>query len=161
LQDDLERQKKLEEPDSLNSFGDYLKLFLEQNEIALSNAESDYGINKQMLVGIMDNRIPLTVVDPVVLAKLSKGVHLQLVSAVILIEKSLKLYLLDPSRKGAMARYSSKQGLDQKDRSMKDGVAELMMKAAERKSFNTEQQKVIDGDLSKFLEEFKQAFSLL
>lgn len=161
LQEDLERDRKLQEPASLNSFGDYLRLFLEQNGISLSNAASDYGIDKETLVSIMDNRIPLTVLEPVVLARLSRNVHLHLAAAVVLIGKSLKLYALDPSSKGAMARYSSKEGIDQKDKSMKDGVAELMMKAAERKPFNLEQQIVSNGELKKFLDEFKLAFSSL
>jgi len=161
LQEDLEREKKLEEPASLNSFGDYLRLFLEHNGMTLSNAASDYGIDKQTLVSIIDNRVLLTVLEPVVLARLSMDVHLHLEPAIILIEKSLKLYALDPSSKGAMARYSSKEGMDTKDSSMKSGVAELMMKAAERKPFNLQQQIVSNGELKKFLDEFRQAFSSL
>lgn len=161
LQEDLERQSKLQDPSSFNSFGDYLKLFLEQNRISLSTAAWEYGLDKETFNNVMENRIPLTEVSPRTLAKLSKNIQLALGSAVMLIEKSLKLYALSPSSKGAMARYSSKQGMDKKTQSMKHGVAELMMRAVEQKPFSSKQHTMSDGAIRSFLEDFKRAFSSL
>jgi len=158
LQEDLDRKRMLENPDSLNSFGDYLRIFLELNGISLSAAASDNGIDQQTLQRIIDNRIPLTTLQPIVLAKLSRNVNLRLTPAIALIEKSLKLYSFSPTSKGAMARYSPKDGLEQKDKSMRNGVAELMIRASELKPFESKQLVVSNGELKKFLEEFKKAF---
>jgi hypothetical protein len=161
LQGDLERKRMLENPDSLNSFGDYLRIFLELNGISLSAAASNNGIDQQTLERIIDNRIPLTALQPIVLARLSRNTNLAMTPAIVLIEKSLKLYSFSPSSKGAMARYSPKDGLDQKDKSMRNGAAELLIRASESKPFESKQLVVSNRELKRFLEEFKQAFSSL
>lgn len=158
LQDDLERQSKMEDPSALNSFGDYLRLFLEQNRISLSNASSGTNLDNITLKGVIENRILLSTIPPESLAKLSKNIHLPLDSASNLIEKSLRLFALDPTTKGAMARYSPNQGMDHKERSMKDGVSELMMRAAERRPFNSATPMPSSEEVKHFLDAFKKAF---
>lgn len=153
-----DRRQKLGSPSRLNTFGDYIKLFLEEHPDVQKSILSLVGFDSKSLGDVEKNAVSLSSIPAKKLAAFCKAVALDLRSAKTLIEKSIKLYELNPTVSPAMARYSYKDGKGEKDKSMKAGVAELLLKANQRKPINTDDTKDIEAKSKAYISEFEKAY---
>jgi hypothetical protein len=154
----LAQREKLKNLESINTFGEYLRLFLDENEVSPSDVSKSTGIEYYKIVAVIQDTIPLLNIAPQLLSKLSKRVGLSLENSKSLIIKTLSLLEINPSTKEAMARYAPREGLEHKSKSMKDGTNELLMKASQKKPFSSQKNIAPKEEIEKYLNEYEKYF---
>lgn len=154
----LEIRNKLKNPDKVSSFQEYIQLFLEDKGFPGEEELIQYGIERDIISTIISDPIYILEIPPSKIANLSKRLLLSLESAKLLIKRTCEIISIKPSTRGVMARYSPRNGLDEKDISMKRGVQELMLKASQRRPLKSDQSKIPPQLLVQFLLEFEKAY---
>lgn len=156
--DILEVKEKLKNPNKVSSFQEYIQLFLEDKGFPAEEELIQYGLERDLIRTIIFDPIYILEIPPLKIANLSKRLRLSLESAKLLIKRTCEIISIKPSTRGVMARYSPRNGLDEKDISMKRGVQELMLKASQRRPLKSDQSKIPPQLLEQFLLEFEKAY---
>lgn len=153
----IQRKNKLAHPQTFNHFGDYVKNYLEDTQLSSFQFALTFKFDITDIDKIIKNTTDLTSFAPDKIAKLIKGIRLNLNDAKILISKSIDLLTFKPTFKKVFARYNPKEGQELKDRSMDDGLNELLLKANKRKTF-TIINKNTSRDKDVFLKELEHYY---
>ena len=148
----IEGKKKLEHPESLNHLGDFIKYYIQENKLTTSQLIRQFKFDTYEIDKIIKNTADLTTFSPDQIANLISSIKLNIKIAINLISKSIDLFTFKPTLNKTLARYSSKDGQELKDKSMNDGLSELLLKAAERKPFSNIEKKTFK-DKGTFLKE--------
>lgn len=153
-----EQTRKLENPESLNSFWDYLRLLIESNKVTLESLADGLNVNSGKLNDFLSNRANLMDADPINLSSICRSFGLTLNVAKSLIEKTVKLPVISKLQGGEMARYAYNGNADNKDKSMNSGAQELLLKASKKKPLKIESQVTESDDFKLFLAKFEAAY---
>lgn len=153
-----EQAEKLENPESLNSFWDYLRLLVESNKVTLESLAKGLNVNSGKLNDFLNNRTSLMNVDPINLSSLCRSFGLTLNVAKSLIEKTVKLPVISALQGGEMARYAYNGNEDNKDKSMNSGAQELLLMASKKKPLKVESQITESDDFKLFLAKFEAGY---
>jgi hypothetical protein len=157
LKEAKRRMRIISEPKHATSLYDYIIVFLKEypekrKEISFAlpnDTKALYGIEKK-IIKIID-------INPASLAMICKKIALSLQDAVNLTQKTIQLDNIGNSTANSMARYSYKNGLEEKGESMQKGLNELLLKANANKPLTTS-TKTNSSIVSRYIEEFKEKY---
>lgn len=149
---------KLDDPTKINTIGELFNLLIIKNRINQNELIKECNLEKPEFKNLINNKVDITSLNLRSLIKLFVFFKIKLEIGCILLEKSIKLFQMNPSTAGAMARYSYQEGLDYKNKSMNDGLNELLLKASGNKKFSHES--IIPTKIPKdeFIELFKKEY---
>jgi len=121
--------EKLNNPDLLNHFGDFISVFVQVNNISYSELGRQSRFTESELIKFINNRVDILSIPIEKISSLIKLLRIQWISAKNLIYNSYKLYKLTPPAAKAYARYDHKvKEFYVKDRSIASGKDELLLK---------------------------------
>ena len=153
-------ENKLNNPNSLNSFGDYLKLFIEKNSIDKEVLCQSCRIEATFFSQLLDNKIKVLDFGPKKIAQLVKYLNLRIEIVKELLVKTIWLNSHSFSIQETLARYDPKKGRDKKDSSMSSGIKELLFKANMSKPL-FQKNPDIDNVIQNYLSEFEKYYNKL
>lgn len=154
----LARRERLGNLNSFNSFGEYLRLLLEELGINVSEAARKFQVEERFLDELLQSQVAIINIAPDKLARVSKRCSLEIGQAKQLIRKTATLGAMGSPEQGANARYSPRSGLEEKDKSMSDGVKELLFKASQKRPFQSKLDKRVLLMLEDYLVQFEKAY---
>lgn len=161
----LEKKKFFEEldlrlktPENFNFLGEYVYLLISRNETDYENLLREIKIDRDTFKNFLKNNIDITKIEIKKIVTLLLYFKISLPIANNLIKKSVKLFQINPSLSNAMARYSHKDGQNERTKSMKSGLNELLLKASEKKEFKSENLNQTSIKLENFLEQIKKEY---
>ncbi len=149
---------KLKVPENLNFIGEYVNFLMIKNEIEYSDINKKIKIDYNTFTNFLKNKIDLTLINIETHVALARFFNISLTTAKILLKKSIKLYQINPNVSNAMARYSYKDGQNERTKSMKMGLDELLLKASDAKPFKSENESNIEINLNQFLIDFEKEY---
>jgi len=100
---------KLEHPDLLNHFGEYLATFLSAHGLSCKEVARIVGMDEGQLYALEKGRLSPTEIGIAEMASLIKRVNLKYESAKLLLYNSYKLSVTKPKVVQALARYNTKK----------------------------------------------------
>ena len=154
------RKNKLNNPQSFNSLGDYLKIFLEEYSIDGELLCQNCKIERVFFSQFLENKIKILDFGPKKIAQLVKYLNLKIEVVKELLIKTIWLNSQNITIKNTLARYAPDKGLDKKDKSMTLGLKELLYKANKTKPLSQSNPQ-IDALTANFLSEFENYYNKL
>lgn len=149
---------KLKSPENLNFLGEYIVLLISRNETDYENLLKKIKMDRKIFKDFLKNNVDVTKIETKKIVTLLLYFNINLPLAKNLIKKSVKLFQLNPSLSNAMARYSHKDGQNERAKSMKSGLNELLLKASEKKEFKSEKFSQTNIKVEDFLEQIEKEY---
>lgn len=153
-----EMDLKLKTPENFNYLGEYIDLLISRYEIDSTELLNEVKIDRDTFKKILKNAMDLTVIDINKLVKLCIYFKINLTVTLELLSKSLKLFKINPTPAYAMARYSYRDGKEERSISMRKGLNELIIKASEQVPFKSEERVSTNIDVTQFLLKFEEEY---
>jgi len=153
-----EMDLKLKTPENFNYLGEYIDLLISRHEIDSAELLNEVKIDRDTFKKFLKNAIDLTIIDINKLVKLCIYFKIKLSVTLDLLRKSLKLFKINPTPTNAMARYSYRDGKEERSISMKKGLNELIIKASEQTPFKSEEKVSTNIDVKQFLLKFEEEY---
>lgn len=148
----VEIKKRLEHPQKLHSFGEYLSLFRKKENADLLDLARGAGIESAKLTLLEEDRISPLDFGLDKMAQLVQSVRLSGKTAITLLRKSYQLFKLQPDLTKASARYDHRtEAVGSKTDAMNRALKELMLKSAKRKGLT-----ISDPKLEEYLNELEK-----
>ncbi len=154
------QKKSLTRPDQINSFAEYVRLYLGVHDVTTTAVGLESGVGEETVQRVLGDASSLLDLPMHSIATLARFIGLSLQSAMSLVEKSIRLSLLSRLQTEGMARYKS-AGMEQdKLRSLRKAQEELLLKASSRKKFSIETSAVeVERRIKERLAELAEAYA--
>jgi len=157
LKEVKKRRDIILKPKHATSLYDYIIAFFKEYPEKRKEVSFALPGDKKTLYGIEKKNIRIIDINPALLAMICKKIALSLQDAVDLTQKTIQLDNIGNSTASSMARYSYKNGLEEKGESMQKGLNELLLKANADKS-QTISKKINSSKVVRYIEEFKEKY---
>jgi hypothetical protein len=140
-------KKRLQNPEKVNSLGEYIKLFIAKEKSDTSDLAMRAKIATNRLLLLENDRVSPLDFNLYEMANIIRLIGLTTQNAIVLIKKSYQLFKMQPQIAEASARYDDKHGIpESKIGDMDRALKELILKSSFRKT-----ESLADPELENYL----------